>query len=226
MFTGIIEEKGQILTLDDKKIVIKCSKVLENSKIGDSICVSGVCLTATKLESNSFTADTSAETLRVTTLGKLKSGSIVNLERAMSANGRFGGHIVSGHTDSIAQISSIKKHDEFCNLEIELTKEQVKYVVKKGSIAINGISLTIADIQGQKITIAIIPHTFENTNLKDLKIGDCVNIETDTNLIDLKVGDYVNIEVDILAKYVENFLSTRDNSSGISIDFLQRNGFC
>ena len=209
MFTGIIEEKGQILTIDNKKIVIKCSKVLENSKMGDSICVSGVCLTATKLEANSFTADTSAETLRVTTLGKLKSGSIVNLERAMPASGRFGGHIVSGHTDSIAKVSNIKKHDEFCDLEIELTKEQAKYVVKKGSIAINGISLTVADIQGQKITIAIIPHTFENTNL-----------------IDLKVGDYVNIEVDILAKYVEKFLSTRDNSSGISIDFLQRNGFC
>ena len=209
MFTGIIEEKGQILTISDKKIVIKCSKVLEGSKIGDSICVNGVCLTISEQNTNSFTADTSAETLRITTLGKLKSGSVVNLERAMPMNGRFGGHVVTGHTDNVAKIIGIKRHDEFCDLEIELTKEQAKYVVKKGSITIDGISLTVAEIQGQKITIAVIPHTLENTNL-----------------IDLKIGDFVNIEVDILAKYIEKFLSTRDNSSGMSLDFLQRNGFC
>ena len=209
MFTGIIEEKGQISTISDKKIVIKCAKVLEGSKIGDSICVNGVCLTISEQNTNSFTADTSAETLRITTFGKLKSGSVVNLERAMPMNGRFGGHVVTGHTDSVAKIIGIKRHDEFCDLEIELTKEQAKYVVKKGSITIDGISLTVAEIQGQKITIAVIPHTLENTNL-----------------IDLKIGDFVNIEVDILAKYIEKFLSTRDNSSGMSLDFLQRNGFC
>ena len=209
MFTGIIEEKGHISTISDKKIVIKCAKVLEGSKIGDSICVNGVCLTISEQNTNSFTADTSAETLRITTLGKLKSGSVVNLERAMPMNGRFGGHIVTGHTDNVAKIIGIKRHDEFCDLEIELTKEQAKYVVKKGSITIDGISLTVAEIQEQKITIAVIPHTLENTNL-----------------IDLKIGDFVNIEVDILAKYIEKFLSTRDNSSGMSLDFLQRNGFC
>lgn len=209
MFTGIIEEKGHISTISDKKIVIKCAKVLEGSKIGDSICVNGVCLTISEQNTNSFTADTSAETLRITTLGKLKSGSVVNLERAMPMNGRFGGHVVTGHTDNVAKIIGIKRHDEFCDLEIELTKEQAKYVVKKGSITIDGISLTVAEIQGQKITIAVIPHTLENTNL-----------------IDLKIGDFVNIEVDILAKYIEKFLSTRDNSSGMSLDFLQRNGFC
>ena len=209
MFTGIIEEKGHISTISDKKIVIKCAKVLEGSKIGDSICVNGVCLTISEQNTNSFTADTSVETLRITTFGKLKSGSVVNLERAMPMNGRFGGHVVTGHTDSVAKIIGIKRHDEFCDLEIELTKEQAKYVVKKGSITIDGISLTVAEIQGQKITIAVIPHTLENTNL-----------------IDLKIGDFVNIEVDILAKYIEKFLSTRDNSSGMSLDFLQRNGFC
>ena len=209
MFTGIIEEKGHISTISDKKIVIKCAKVLEGSKIGDSICVNGVCLTISEQNTNSFTADTSAETLRITTFGKLKSGSVVNLERAMPMNGRFGGHVVTGHTDNVAKIIGIKRHDEFCNLDIELTKEQAKYVVKKGSITIDGISLTVAEIQGQKITIAVIPHTLENTNL-----------------IDLKIGDFVNIEVDILAKYIEKFLSTRDNSSGMSLDFLQRNGFC
>lgn len=209
MFTGIIEEKGHISTISDKKIVIKCAKVLEGSKIGDSICVNGVCLTISEQNTNSFTADTSAETLRITTFGKLKSGSVVNLERAMPMNGRFGGHVVTGHTDNVAKIIGIKRHDEFCDLDIELTKEQAKYVVKKGSITIDGISLTVAEIQGQKITIAVIPHTLENTNL-----------------IDLKIGDFVNIEVDILAKYIEKFLSTRDNSSGMSLDFLQRNGFC
>lgn len=209
MFTGIIEEKGQISTISDKEIVIKCSKVLEGSKIGDSICVNGVCLTISEQNTNSFTADMSAETLRITTFGKLKSGSVVNLERAMPMNGRFGGHVVTGHTDNVAKIIGIKRHDEFCDLEIELTKEQAKYVVKKGSITIDGISLTVAEIQGQKIAIAVIPHTLENTNL-----------------IDLKIGDFVNIEVDILAKYIEKFLSTRDNSSGMSLDFLQRNGFC
>ena len=209
MFTGIIEEKGHISTISDKKIVIKCAKVLEGSKIGDSICVNGVCLTISEQNTNSFTADTSAETLRITTFGKLKSGSVVNLERAMPMNGRFGGHVVTGHTDNVAKIIGIKRHDEFCDLEIELTKEQAKYVVKKGSITIDGISLTVAEIQEQKITIAVIPHTLENTNL-----------------IDLKIGDFVNIEVDILAKYIEKFLSTRDNSSGMSLDFLQRNGFC
>lgn len=209
MFTGIIEEKGRISTISDKKIVIKCAKVLEGSKIGDSICVNGVCLTISEQNTNSFTADTSAETLRITTFGKLKSGSVVNLERAMPMNGRFGGHVVTGHTDNIAKIIGIKRHDEFCDLDIELTKEQAKYVVKKGSITIDGISLTVAEIQEQKITIAVIPHTLENTNL-----------------IDLKIGDFVNIEVDILAKYIEKFLSTRDNSSGMSLDFLQRNGFC
>ena len=209
MFTGIIEEKGHISTISDKKIVIKCAKVLEGSKIGDSICVNGVCLTISEQNTNSFTADTSAETLRITTFGKLKSGSVVNLERAMPMNGRFGGHVVTGHTDNIAKIIGIKRHDEFCDLDIELTKEQAKYVVKKGSITIDGISLTVAEIQEQKITIAVIPHTLENTNL-----------------IDLKIGDFVNIEVDLLAKYIEKFLSTRDNSSGMSLDFLQRNGFC
>ena len=209
MFTGIIEETGSVLDINNQNIKIKCSKVLENSQIGDSICVSGVCLTITELDRDFFVANVSAETLKVTTLGKLKSSSLVNLERAMLMNGRFGGHIVSGHTDNVAKVSDINENGEFCNLKIELTEEQAKYVVKKGSITVNGISLTIADIQEYNITIAVIPHTFKNTNL-----------------FSLKKGDFVNIEVDILAKYVEKFLSTRDNSSRISVDFLQRNGFC
>lgn len=207
MFTGIVEETGKVQAITDRKVVIECKKVLEDSKIGDSIAVNGVCLTITSISENSFSADISPETLRVSC--KLKQGEIVNLERAMSADGRFGGHIVSGHVDGVATIVGIKNNGEFYDLQIKLSDEESKYVIKKGSITINGISLTIAKIEGSLINLAIIPHTYENTCLKWLKNGD-----------------FVNIEVDILAKYIEKFLSTSDNKSRIDIDFLQRNGFC
>ena len=126
----------------------------------------------------------------------------------MPANGRFGGHIVSGHIDGVAKISSLKKDGDFFNLELELKESEMKYVAKKGSIAVNGVSLTVADINKNIVKIAIIPHTIENTSFKSLKIGDIVNIETD-----------------ILAKYVEKFLSTSDNNSRISLEFLEQNGF-
>ena len=209
MFTGIIEETGKILSITDKIVVIEADIVLKNTKIGDSIAVNGVCLTVTDLSNSSFCADVSPETFRVSTLKELKKGSIVNLERAMAADGRFGGHIVSGHVDSIARIIAIEKNTEFYNLKISLNSDSSRYVVKKGSITIDGISLTVAEIVDNLVTIAIIPHTFENTNLK-------------THQKD----DLVNIEVDILAKYIEKFLSTSDNRSRIDMDFLQRNGFC
>lgn len=208
MFTGIIEETGIIRAITDKNIKIQAKTVLENTKIGDSIAVNGVCLTVTAIGNSEFSADISPETLKVTALGKLKSGSKVNLERALKADGRFGGHIVSGHIDGIAKIKNLKKNNDFFDLEIEFENSQEKYVVKKGSITINGISLTIAELNKNRAKIAVIPHTFENTNLKNLNIGDFVNIETD-----------------ILAKYVEKFLSTSDNKSGISMEFLMQNGF-
>ena len=209
MFTGIIEETGKILTITEKIVVIEADVVLKDTKIGDSIAVNGVCLTVTDLKNNSFSADISPETYKITALKELKTNSIVNLERAMAANGRFGGHIVSGHVDSIAKIISIEKQSEFYNIKIELNDSSSKYVVKKGSITIDGISLTVAEIQNNIISIAIIPHTYENTNLK-------------THQKD----DLVNIEVDIFAKYIEKFLSTGDNKSRIDMEFLQRNGFC
>lgn len=208
MFTGIIEELGKVQTVTDNKICIEAKTVLEDAKLGDSIAVNGVCLTVTKLNLSGFEADISPETKRVTALKYLETGSLVNLERAMPANGRFGGHMVLGHTDGLGRGKYIKKEGEFYNLTIEIPSEISKYVVKKGSIAINGISLTVADINNDTVTIAVIPHTFENTNLKTLQIGDFVNIETD-----------------ITAKYVEKFLSTSDNKSGISMDFLLENGF-
>ncbi len=208
MFTGVIEEVGTVKAITNSKIAIKAGIVTEDAKLGDSIAVNGVCLTVTSLGENVFEADISEETKKVTTLDGLKTGSLVNLERAMPVNGRFGGHIVSGHTDGFGKIKTINRNGNFYDLNIELTKELSKYVVKKGSIAINGISLTIADIQDDIVKIAVIPHTFENTNLKSLKSGDFVNIETD-----------------ILAKYVEKFLSTSDNRAGISMEFLLENGF-
>lgn len=211
MFTGIIEEIGTIQSFskNDKNasITIACKNVLEGTKVGDSISIDGVCQTVTKLSANSFSAQVSNETLNVTTFSKFKSGIKVNLERALTLNSRLGGHIVSGHIDGIGKIKNIEKLSDFYNLKLELNDSLTKYIVKKGSITINGISLTIADIATNEIKIAIIPHTFENTNLNSLEYGD-----------------FVNIEVDILAKYVENFLST-NNNSGINENFLKENGF-
>lgn len=208
MFTGIVEETGKVQSITNNRVVIECEKVLEDTKNGDSVAVNGVCLTVTSVSRENFTADISPETFGITALNKLKSGSCVNLERAMIAGGRFGGHIVSGHVDGVAKIGSIKKNNEFYDLEIELSPNESKYVIKKGSITVNGISLTVAEINGNRARIAIIPHTYENTCLKNLNSGD-----------------YVNIEVDIMAKYIEKFLSTGDNRSRIDMDFLQRNGF-
>ena len=208
MFTGIIEELGKVQGVDSNRITVECGTVIEDVKLGDSIAVNGVCLTVVEILSKGFVADVSPETFKVTNLKKLQVGDFVNLERAMAANGRFGGHMVSGHIDGLAKFIDSNKNGQFYELQFELSSELAKYVVKKGSIAINGISLTIAEVENNNIKTAIIPHTYENTNLKTLKNGD-----------------FVNIEVDIVAKYIEKFLSTSDNKSRISLEFLQEHGF-
>lgn len=208
MFTGIVEELGKIRQITSNNLIANCTIVTDDTKIGDSIAVNGVCLTVTEICSGGFKANISQETLSVTALGKLKSGDYINLERALNVNGRFGGHIVSGHIDGCGEFISAVKTGECYDLKIKLQPEQTKYIVKKGSICVNGISLTVADIDGNLIRCAIIPHTYENTNIKFLNRGD-----------------FVNIEVDILAKYVEKFLSTGDNKTEISMEFLQTNGF-
>ncbi len=208
MFTGIIEELGKVRHITTNKIQIECKKILDDNRIGDSIAVNGVCLTVADLGKDFFTADISPETIRVTTFDKIQSGDLVNLERAMSVNGRFGGHVVSGHIDTKGKCLDINKIENFYILKIELSDDYAKYIIKKGSIAINGISLTIAEINDNVINCAIIPHTFENTNLKSLKIND-----------------FVNIEVDIFAKYIEKFLLSGDNKSRINYEFLAENGF-
>ncbi|MBR2430465.1 riboflavin synthase [bacterium] len=212
MFTGIIEELGKIqgvnVGVNSGKLTVECETVLVGTKFGDSIALNGVCLTVVDISKNYFIADVSPETIKVTSLSELKIGDVVNLERAMPADGRFGGHIVSGHVDGLARFIEAKKNGDFYDLKIELNSNQSKYVVKKGSISINGISLTVASIVENTITIAVIPHTYENTNLKFLKRND-----------------FVNIEVDMMARYIEKFLSSSDNKSRISLEFLQEHGF-
>ena len=212
MLTGIVEEIGIVKSLEFKangaKIVIGCQKVVEDVKIGDSIAIDGVCQTVIAFNSSEFSAEISDETLKVTTLGNLKSGNTVNLERALTLSSRLGGHIVSGHVDCMGKFINIEKLSDFYNLQFEIPEEQEKYVVYKGSITINGVSLTVANIVDNIVSVAIIPHTYNNTSLKYLKLGQDVNIETD-----------------ILGKYVEKFLSAKDNKKGISMNFLQENGF-
>jgi len=208
MFTGIIEELGKVRQITNNKIIVECCVVLDKTKLGDSIAINGVCLTVTELTDKTFTADVSAETFKVTNFSSVKTGDYVNLERALKLEERLGGHIVSGHIDGIGKIITLISENNFYNLEVELNETLAKHTVKKGSISINGISLTIAEIDKNIIKIAVIPHTYQNTNLKHLQHGDFVNIETD-----------------ILAKYVEKFLSTSDNRSNIDLKFLQENGF-
>lgn len=196
MFTGIVEEIGKIKSFDGKRLVVECSKVLEGTQLGDSISINGCCQTVVSMSTNSFSADVSAETLRVTK--GFKTGENVNLERALTPQTRMGGHIVQGHVDGVARYLG--------EMRFEVPKELDKYIVYKGSITVNGVSLTVSRNEGNTFCVAIIPHTLENTNLKDLKTGDLVNIETD-----------------ILGRYVEKFLSTKDNN--LTEDFLKENGF-
>ena len=196
MFTGIVEETGFIKSFDGHKLIVECSKVLENTQIGDSIAINGCCQTVVAMNATSFSADVSAETLKITK--GFKTGEYVNLERALLPQTRMGGHIVQGHIDGTGKYLG--------DMTFEVPKELDKYIVYKGSITVNGVSLTVSKNKNNTFSVAIIPHTLENTNLKYLKIGDLVNIETD-----------------ILGRYVEKFLSTKNNN--ITEDFLKENGF-
>ncbi len=214
MFTGIIEELGLVKSLIKKSsgadITIQCNKVLENTKIGDSIAINGCCQTVVEINEDTFKANVSEETLSVTNFSTLKPGDVVNLERALTPQTRMGGHIVQGHVDCAGKFIKKEQLNEFYNLYFEVPENQSRYIAKKGSIAVNGISLTVAGIDQKVFHAAVIPHTFENTNLKFLKTYDNVNIETD-----------------ILGKYVEKLLSVSDNNSESKIDenFLKENGF-
>ena len=174
MFTGIIEEMGTVKTIrksaNSAILTIGATKVLEETKIGDSIAVNGICLTVTEIGSQFFKADVMHETLRRSSLNNLKTGSRVNLERAMAANGRFGGHIVSGHVDGVGTIAKIEKDDNAIWYTIKTAPTILKYIVEKGSITIDGISLTVAKVSNENFAISAIPHTVQVTILKDKKV--------------------------------------------------------
>jgi len=212
MFTGIIEEIGTVKSVTKQafgaSLTINCQKVLEDTKTGDSICVNGVCETVVNIASDTFSVDISPQTLNVTNLCNLKPGDSVNLERALTLNSRLGGHLVTGHTDCRGKLAAVQNLDEFNNLTFELPEEYSKYVATRSSVSVDGVSLTVAQTAGNNFTTAIIPHTYENTTLRYLKPGDCVNIETD-----------------ILAKYVEKISCAKDNNKGINVEFLEENGF-
>lgn len=214
MFTGIIEECGRVKSLtisgSSGKIIIGAFKVLEETNIGDSIAVNGVCLTVTDIGRNEFTADIMAETARRSSLSKLKPGESVNLERAMSANGRFGGHIVSGHIDGTGTIVSKIEEENAVWVQISTSSAILRLIVEKGSIAIDGISLTVAKVSESDFSVSIIPHTAK-----------------ETTLLNKKSGDIVNLENDIIGKYVErliNFRAADENehrSSGLTMEMLE-----
>ena len=224
MFTGIVEEVGTIEQISHGQhsavLRIRASRVCEDAKVGDSIAVNGICLTVTSLSPAGFTADVMHETLNRSSLSKLTRGSHVNLERAMAADGRFGGHIVSGHVDGTGKISSIKRDDNAIWFTIEAKPEILRYIVEKGSITIDGISLTVAKITDRDFSISAIPHTVAQTVLSERKEGDSVNLETD-----------------IIGKYVEKLLRPAEepagngnggacsSGSGITREFLTKYGF-
>ena len=214
MFTGIVEEIGKIEKITPIAggftLQIKAEKVIEELAVNDSVCIDGVCLTVTKKENDAFWADAVGATLEKTTFNKIKADTFVNLERSVRLNDRLGGHLVQGHVNGIGTISEIKKLGENYQVKILIPDDLEKYLINEGSIAVNGISLTIADLNKNEISLSIIPHTWQNTNLKVKK-----------------VNDKVNVEIDILAKYVEKLLTKENNSSGstISESWLKEIGY-
>lgn len=216
MFTGIIEELGTLKRMTfsgtSGQIMIQAKKVLEGTKIGDSIAVNGICLTVTSLQGDGFTADVMAETVRRSSLSSIGNGDFVNLERAMAADGRFGGHIVSGHIDGTGTIKAYRREENAVWVEIETSPQILRLIVEKGSICIDGISLTVAAVGDTGFQVSIIPHTKE-----------------ETTLLKKKPGDPVNLENDVIGKYVEKLLGLeekeRENASesGMTMEFLEQN---
>ncbi len=215
MFTGIIEETG---ILSEKKqgavsaqVKIRCQKVLEGTKVGDSIAVNGICLTVTSLAKDAFCADVMAETMRRSSLSEIAVPGVVNLERAMAADGRFGGHIVSGHIDGTGQIASVCQEENAVWYTIKAEEALLRYIVEKGSVTVDGISLTVAKVTEQDFQVSVIPHTRQETSLTEKA-----------------AGSIVNLECDVVGKYVEKFLlgtKKQEKQSRISENFLKEHGF-
>lgn len=218
MFTGIIETVGTVKRIArgarSASLEIEAPQILDDVKVGDSIATNGVCLTATSVTARTFTADVMHETLERSSLGTLTAGSHVNLERAMAANGRFGGHFVSGHIDATGTIARIERDDTAIWYTIDAGPDVLRYVVEKGSIAIDGISLTVARVSDTGLSVSTIPHTNQQTTLPERACGDVVNLECD-----------------VIAKYTEKLLGlapatgSAGEGSAITMEFLAKNGF-
>lgn len=217
MFTGIVEEIGHIKEIkkgiSSMILTIEAYEIMSDLKLGDSVATNGVCLTVTELGKNFYKADVMHETMRRSSLGELRAGSKVNLERAMRADGRFGGHIVSGHIDGTGKIESIQKDDNAVWYTIKAPQEIMHYIVEKGSIAIDGISLTVANTDSDSFKVSIIPHTLKETILSEKREGDIVNLEND-----------------IVGKYIEKFITlgketNKNSESRIDMAFLAGKGF-
>jgi riboflavin synthase len=216
MFTGIVEELGRVKNIirgsRSIKLSIECVKILDDVKIGDSIAVNGICLTVTDLGGNWFTADVMPETMRKTSLDKLTMSDRVNLERALRLSDRLGGHLVSGHIDGTGTMIGRVEEDNAIWLTIGASESILKYIVMKGSVALDGTSLTVAHVEGESFKVSLIPHTAGVTTLGSKK-----------------VGDVINIECDVIGKYVEKLIMGSDKKENIkkdiSIDFLRENGF-
>lgn len=216
MFTGIVEEVGKIISVNSggnsAVLTIQGNKIFEGMKLGDSIAVNGVCLTVTEFQRNIFSVDVMKETLARSSLAEVKAGSWVNLERAMPANGRFGGHIVSGHIDGTGKILEIRKEANAIWYKIKTPEKLMRYIIEKGSITIDGISLTVAKLDAGWFQVSIIPHTAKATILSGKKVGDLVNLEND-----------------LVGKYIEKFLiepkASQNEENGITRDMLIKYGF-
>jgi riboflavin synthase len=214
MFTGIIEEVGRVTGItnenENRRLTVAASHLVKELKKGDSIAVSGVCLTAVEITPNSFGADLAEETWSRTSFSRIKPGALVNIELPMRADGRFGGHIVQGHVDGTGKFIALDEIPGADNywLRIQIPPKLARYVIFKGSLSIEGISLTVAKIEATEVTAAIIPHTTEMTNLKSLK-----------------PGDPVNVEVDVIAKYVEKMIRGDSASRSITVEQLVEQGF-
>jgi riboflavin synthase len=214
MFTGIVEEVGRVIRIEqrgeNRRVTVSAPNAAEELKTGDSIAVSGVCLTALDIKPGSFCADLAPETWVRTSFSRMHEGALVNLELPMKADGRFGGHIVQGHVDGVGKLIALERIADSENfwLRIELPRDVSKYTVYKGSVCIEGISLTVAKVEGAICTVAIIPHTAEMTNLNSLR-----------------PGDPVNLEADLIAKYVEKMMTNEPGERSLTVEELVRQGF-
>ena len=206
MFTGIVEEIGRVTSAQPGNLVITASQVLQGMEVGGSIAVNGVCLTVTSLDSNAFSVDIMPETLGRTNLGLLRAGDEVNLERPLTPEKQLGGHLVQGHIDNTGRVTSVTRDGEAVLIRFEAPPEAMRYVVRKGFIAVDGVSLTIVDYDASSFLVSIVEYTRKHTTLGSRR-----------------VGDLVNLEVDVIAKYVERL--SQAHRPGLTIDFLQEHGF-